>query len=171
MESYRDAGLTGKGQICGVADSGLNDLSCFFVDTSNKYSTITTNRSGVLEPLRRKVIQYTSFADSFDDLGVPNSRSLMIPSSSYQNECKGGHGTHVCGSIAGSSVSEFSSMNGMAPEAKLAFFDLGMTDRSFLKVPALIDIFQSAYDAGARVHSNSWGNLGYVILLRLFVMS
>jgi hypothetical protein len=51
-------------------------------------------------------------------------------------------------------------MNGMGPEAKLAFFDLGMTERSFLKVPALTDIFQSAYDAGARVHSNSWGNLG-----------
>lgn len=56
-------------------------------------------------------------------------------------------------------------MNGMAPDAKLAFFDLGMTDRSFLKVPALKDIFQSAYDAGARVHSNSWGNLGEKFIL------
>jgi len=72
----------------------------------------------------------------------------------------GGHGTHVCGSVAGSSVAEFPHMNGMAPDAKISFFDLGMTERSFLKVPAITDIFQSAYDSGARVQTNSWGNLG-----------
>ena len=72
----------------------------------------------------------------------------------------GGHGTHVSGSVAGSSIGEFSHMNGMAPDAKIAFFDLGMTEKSFLKVPALTDIFNSAYETGARVHTNSWGNLG-----------
>jgi hypothetical protein len=69
VEPYYEAGLTGKGQICGIADSGLNDLSCFFIDNSNAYPTVTTNRSGVVEPLRRKVIQYTSYADSLEDEG------------------------------------------------------------------------------------------------------
>ena len=69
VEPYSAAGLTGSGQICGVADSGLNDLSCFFLDDSNQYPTLLTNRSGELQPLRRKVIQYTAYADAFDDQG------------------------------------------------------------------------------------------------------
>lgn len=32
LEPYRYLGLTGKNQLVGVADSGLNDLSCFFID-------------------------------------------------------------------------------------------------------------------------------------------
>jgi Subtilase family len=35
-----------------------------------------------------------------------------------------------------------------------------MTGRDYLKIPELEKIFDSAYDAGARVHSNSWGNVG-----------
>jgi subtilisin family serine protease len=139
-EPYREAGLEGQGQICGVADSGLNDLSCFFVDDSSAYPTQTTNRSGIVEPMRRKVIQYVAHADAVDE--------------------EGGHGTHVCGTVAGSSTQEFGKMSGMAPKAKIAFFDIGVTNRDFLKLPAVVDIFGEAYAAGARVHTNSWGNLG-----------
>ena len=85
-------------QICGIADSGLNDLSCFFYDgpssspasspatTSSSHVTgssisldqfsssanrgVLTNRSGVIEPFRRKVIQYVPYADMFDELGA-----------------------------------------------------------------------------------------------------
>jgi subtilisin family serine protease len=139
-EPYREAGLEGQGQICGIADSGVNDLSCFFLDNSGAYPTVTTNRSGVVEPLRRKIIQYVSHADDLDE--------------------EGGHGTHVCGTVAGSSLQEFGHMNGMAPQAKIAFFDIGVTDRDYLKLPATDDIFNAAYTAGARIHTNSWGNLG-----------
>lgn len=139
-EPYREAGLEGNGQVCGVADSGVNDLSCFFVDNSGAYGTLTTNRTGVVEPLRRKIIQYVSYADELDE--------------------EGGHGSHVCGTVAGSSGQEFGQMSGMAPKAKIAFFDIGVTHRDFLKLPAIDDIFTSAYRAGARVHTNSWGNLG-----------
>ena len=82
-EPYRAAGITGKGQICGIADSGLNDLSCFFFDDSTSatapsplYATtpvhhgVLTNRSGIVEPFRRKVIQYIAYADMFDELGT-----------------------------------------------------------------------------------------------------
>ena len=70
-------------QICGIADSGLNDLSCFFFDDSTSatapsplYATtpvhrgVLTNRSGIVEPFRRKVIQYIAYADMFDELGT-----------------------------------------------------------------------------------------------------
>jgi hypothetical protein len=80
-EAYRAAGITGKGQVCGIADSGLNDLSCFFYDGpsslspsssgshTSAYRGVLTNRSGLIEPLRRKVIQYTAYADMTDELG------------------------------------------------------------------------------------------------------
>lgn len=137
---YSDFGLNGQGQICGVADSGVYDLSCFFLDDSNSYPTITTNRSGILQEHRRKIIQYVGYADGVDDLG--------------------GHGTHVVGSIAGNSVYEFNSMNGIANKAKIAFFDIGVTQRNYLLVPPLEELFDWSYDVGARVHSNSWGNEG-----------
>lgn len=136
-EPYRKLGLTGKGQVCGLADTGVNDMSCFFRDDSNAYDTRHTVRSGEVEALRRKVIQYVGAADSSD----------------YE----GGHGTHVAGTLLGSSKSDFRNMDGVAPDAKLAFFDIGKGDKS-LTVPSLFDIvFPAARKAGARVHSNSWG--------------
>jgi Subtilase family len=36
----------------------------------------------------------------------------------------------------------------------------GLTGRDYLKIPELDKIFDSAYRAGARVHTNSWGNVG-----------
>eukprot|EP01041_Mallomonas_annulata_P012823 gene12823-27042_t len=140
MEPYSNAGLSGDGQVIGIADSGLNDLSCFFIDDSEAYPTITTNRSGILEPLRRKVIQYTVEADFTDD--------------------QGGHGTHVSGTVAGSS-SQMAMNNGMAPDAKIAFYDIGVTKEAYLIVPPMNSVlFPTAYKAGARVHTNSWGDLG-----------
>ena len=90
-EPYRAAGITGKGQICGIADSGLNDLSCFFFDDSTSatapsplYATtpvhrgVLTNRSGIVEPFRRKVIQYIAYADMFDELGTALLHDIFI---------------------------------------------------------------------------------------------
>ena len=39
-EPYRAYGLTGKNQICGIADSGINDLSCFFMGERDEIITI-----------------------------------------------------------------------------------------------------------------------------------
>jgi Subtilase family len=38
-----------------------------------------------------------------------------------------GHGTHVSGSVAGNSLGVFGEMDGMAPDAKISFFDIGNT--------------------------------------------
>lgn len=48
--------------------------------------------------------------------------------------------------------------NGMAEDAKLAFFDIGLGQQDQLLVPSLeLYVFPSAADAGAHIHSNSWG--------------
>jgi len=50
-------------------------------------------------------------------------------------------------------------MDGMASEAKISFFDIGNTQSSYLSIkPSIKAIFETAYKAGARIHSNSWGS-------------
>lgn len=78
------AGLRGQGQIVGVIDSGMDDSNCLFFDDSGAYSTPYTRRDGVVEPLRRKVIQYTT---------VPGAAPFDM-----------GHGTHVGGIVAGITI-------------------------------------------------------------------
>jgi len=64
----------------------------------------------VQEPLQRKVVQYTPYADSTD----------------YIN----GHGTHVCGTLAGNAWKDGAEVigigGGVAWGAKLAFMDIGL---------------------------------------------
>lgn len=87
------AGLLGTGQVVGVADTGLDDSSCFFRDNSGKYSSGATARDGSVQSQRRKVVQYSAYADSSDGVA--------------------GHGTHVAGSIVGEALSkEFAFANG-----------------------------------------------------------
>ena len=147
-EPYSFAGLNGTNQIVGIADSGLNDLSCFYYDQNYKNPTPRQElRSGTVFAInsltvnqtRRKVIQYVYNieTDGLDELG--------------------GHGTHCAGSIAGNCLGD-GNMNGMAPEAKIAFFDIGLNDGNLSISPSLTAILQTAYNAGARIHSNSWGN-------------
>eukprot|EP01041_Mallomonas_annulata_P010119 gene10119-21088_t len=137
-EPYGTAGLTGRNQIVGIVDSGLNDLSCFLVDNSKAYSTINTDRTGKLQSMRRKVIQYISASDSLDYAG--------------------GHGTHVTTTIVGSSLYSHTDMNGIAPDAKVVFLDAGLNEYiGSLSVPELYEtVFGQAYDSGVRVHTNSW---------------
>jgi subtilisin family serine protease len=87
-----------------------------------------------------------------------------------------GHGTHVCGTIAGKSLLTTSPpterQNGIAAGASLFFQDIhnAQSDAACLAAGLqegcgdglspptdLYQLFKPAYDAGARVHSNSWG--------------
>jgi hypothetical protein len=81
IEPFGAAGLDGTGQIVGLADSGLDDLSCFFIDDSGTKTPRSTKDAPQTYSDRRKVIQYVAYADSRDE--------------------SEGHGTHVCGSVAG----------------------------------------------------------------------
>lgn len=130
------ANLTGQGQIIGVADSGLDMNHCQFHD--NNYPTPFNS----VNQKHRKVVLYSTYADYSDDTEA--------------------HGTHVCGIAAGKSMYDWGDLrkyNGIAPDAKIAFFDIGITNNPNLKVPTNIGstIFSQLYAINARIFSNSWG--------------
>ena len=142
MEPYSIAGLDGTGVVVGVADSGLDELSCYFRDANG-----LVPRSSMLAPFtdhgKRKVVQYVDYSGSGGDDA-------------------GGHGTHVAGSVAGYSEFLGNSYKGMASGSKIAFFDIGPPGEDApLKIPSdMREMFPTAYSARARLHSNSWGG-GY----------
>jgi len=133
-----DKGLHGEGQLVCVMDSGLDYNSCWFREIG----------AAPPGPSHRKVFDYSEWGGYAYD------------------GCDVGHGTHVCGTLAGdqSYINPGNyDYNGMAYKAKLALQDIGTDDEwsctvGTVSVPSsLTSPFTSAYDLGCRIHSNSWG--------------
>jgi subtilisin family serine protease len=69
-----------------------------------------------------------------------------------------GHGTHVAGSVLGSGTKSAGRFKGTAPGARLYFQSLLDADGGLGGLPLdLGTLFDQAYQAGARIHNNSWG--------------
>jgi hypothetical protein len=147
LETLSLAGLDGSGIVIGISDTGIDQESCYFKDSSRNPVRTSTVQNPVIDMKQRKVVQYIDYSGSQGD---------------YAN----GHGSHTSGTLAGSCEDETTSENiyhGMAPSAKLAFLDIGVDDAANdLMVPWDLsdELYPPAYQAGARLHSNSWGG-GY----------
>lgn len=129
------ANLTGSNQVIGIADTGIDVNSCYFYDSNVKmvYNKVNQNH--------RKLIYYDTFANAADD---------------------DGHGTLVAGTSAGKcldSSSDKKNFNGIAPNSKIAFFDIGREDKT-LRLPSNLysNLFLKLYNAGAFIQSMSWGS-------------
>ncbi|MCA9980929.1 MAG: S8 family serine peptidase, partial [Anaerolineales bacterium] len=95
------------------------------------------------------------------DMADPSDSDPSDPSGS------GGHGTHVAGTVLGNGQIDGATNGnyngteaGVAPQAQLYFQAINNSSSSGSSVspPAdLNDLFQPAYTAGARIHTNSWG--------------
>lgn len=134
-----DQGLRGQGQTVAVMDTGLDADHCDFYDSVEGLPTGTLNLN------QRKVVAYL-------DLGAEGNWDSQ------------GHGTHVAGSVAGDNApyGVHAGNDGMAPAARLVIQDGGyavdpFADLPFLPADYYNDLFQPAYDLGARIHTNSWG--------------
>mmetsp|Transcript_18803 Transcript_18803/g.38949 ORF Transcript_18803/g.38949 Transcript_18803/m.38949 type:complete len:971 (-) Transcript_18803:482-3394(-) len=133
-EPFYEVGLNGTNQIVALSDTGLDTDNCFFFDENE---SVAVSRYGDdSNHGHRKVVQYVSYQDDKDVLS--------------------GHGTHVAGSIAGHAPGTDGAGNGMAPAAKIAFFDMGK--ESGLRSPPWSILFSAGYTAAnAKIHSISWG--------------
>ena len=152
LQDYRpiwDAGVLGDGQVIGLGDTGLDRFSCFFRDEDRGAVVPSDLNNAQVDAQQRKVVQYITW------------------SSGNVEDTANGHGTHVAGSavgrLAGSENPGDNPYEGVALDAKVAFFDLqgdGLSGSSSLSIPGnLRRYFAPAHDvAGARVHSNSWGS-------------
>jgi subtilisin family serine protease len=150
-------GLGGKGEVVAVCDTGLD---------SGAVRSIHPDFAGRIAALRSYPI--TSDFDPY----VRNPGGDDGPA-----DLDSGHGTHVCGSIAGSGAASDGAtgtagrVRGLAHEARIVFQaveqllewkdpqDEELYGRYLLAgIPHdLTPLFRDAYAKRARVHSNSWG--------------
>ena len=134
--AWQNRQLFGTGQVIAVADSGLDtgDLTTLSPDFAGRI--VATQ---ILSPV------VSDWGDNF------------------------GHGTHVAGSVAGAGVQSGAnplqhqytgSFAGIAPEAGLVIqaFDAAADGTVIGLDPDYYQLFAQAYGAGARLHTNSWGD-------------
>jgi hypothetical protein len=120
-------GLTGAGQIVAVADTGCD----------------TGDLADLHPDLAGRIVAAYGWTNDVCESGAPWADLQS-------------HGTHVCGSILGSGAKSSGQYKGMAHEARLVMQGCWET---LCGLPSghLQDLFGQAYDAGARIHSDSWG--------------
>ncbi|MDG6224320.1 MAG: S8 family serine peptidase [Candidatus Thermoplasmatota archaeon] len=71
-----------------------------------------------------------------------------------------GHGTHVAGSVGGDGTRSGGVIRGLAYNSTI-FFQAIMDDYQNIAIPGNLSLlFKESYDAGARIHTNSWGYQG-----------
>lgn len=146
IEDVWARGIRGEGQVVGVGDSGI----------------ATGNPDD---------------AQWHPDFGVQGDGDNPLRvlgcwwDSSYRSDCvdRSGHGTHVAGSVLGNGVVSGSnpdldvfpstSFTGVAPKALLVVGAIGdPSGGSGVSPPAdLVALFEPARQAGAAIHTNSWG--------------
>ncbi|KAL0483599.1 hypothetical protein AKO1_011458 [Acrasis kona] len=143
-----DHGITGKGEIVGIGDTGIDHDMCFFYDPKSDVPFDTVSDT------HRKIRGYKviSFVDS-DKTRHTGDRYDYVD----------GHGTHTAGSIAGhilntsSTFEQLHNYDGVAPDAKLYFTDIGKGEELSIPDDLYNEYFQDPYKGGAKIHSNSWG--------------
>ncbi len=125
-------GLTGKEQIIGIADSGLDKGSTTDIHPDLQSNTGKMPRVAMLK--------------SYSGRELPDDPS--------------GHGTHMAATIAGSGAASEGQYQGLAPGASI-YFQALLDSNDKLKIPDSIEtLFLPAYQAGVRTHVDGWGRSG-----------
>ena len=84
-------------------------------------------------------------------------RTSVTPGDSSTADLSDGHGTHVACTVLGSGMRSSGSYEGVAPGAELYFQAMEDDDTGALYSYGINSMLNSAYNAGARLHTNSWG--------------
>lgn len=142
------SGLTGSDQIVAISDGGLDS---------------GVNDATMHDDIEGSIVSIFSWPVQVGYFGVTNSGA-----DDGASDLNSGHGTHTTGSVLGDGTMSGGTFSGVAPDVSLVFQAIeqwtdyqGTSDDgySLTGIPHdLNDLFQEAYDAGARIHSNSWGH-------------
>ncbi len=140
---YWDAGVRGESQLVAIMDSGL--------DVDTRPMAQSSSDAGTPGPSHRKVRSYRAYGGG------------------HVGTCAGySHGTNTSQNALGNrqDLGLPDDTDGIAPDARVVFQDIG-PDNSFsclvgsISPPSnLTQAFSDALNAGAYIHSNSWGGSG-----------
>lgn len=160
-----DRGIFGQGQIIAVLDTGLDWDSCWFTEPNGSPPPVNLTIDGrAVDTSRRKVIAYDFL---YSCVEWPSAPACEVPldAAAWDNQ---GHGTHAAAGAAADKGAALAHDFGdaLAPGAKLVIQDGGFTggdncaQRPGFGCPLrdLRPVLRQAYEQGARVHSNSWGD-------------
>lgn len=132
----------------------LNDAArrLLRIDSGNPVVTLPLTGAG----------QIVAVADTGLDSNHPDfqGRILGVVALGRPNDSSdpAGHGTHVAGSVLGDGSASNGQVRGTAPGAQLFFQSIMDAAGGLGGLPVdLNDLFDEAYQAGARIHNNSWG--------------
>ena len=122
------------------------------IDSGNPVSSLPLTGAG----------QIVAVADTGLDSSHPDfqGRILGVVALGRPNDSSdpAGHGTHVAGSVLSDGSASNGQVRGTAPGAKLFFQSILDATGGLGGLPVdLNDIFDEAYQSGARIHNNSWG--------------
>jgi len=155
-----DRGIHGEGQVVGVIDTGIDPDMCYFRDPARGLPAQNPCNGGTAIDAAQRKLLAVDFLWTDDCAGG-------VGADEWDNHS---HGTHVAGTIAGDNFANpiaHDAGDGMAPAAKLVIQDGGFagSDDDCADLPGIgcpvVDLnplFQQAFDQGARLHSNSWGD-------------
>jgi hypothetical protein len=155
-------GIRGEGQLVGFSDTGVDFDHNFFREDAG--TIVSGDIYNVTDMNRRKLVRYWVHGGANDQWAWKDSPNRWDPGAGWLTT---GHGTMVTGTFGGNDDPLGSSNNdGGAKAAKIFFQDIGDVRnwggywRDALSwIPSNYDnLFGPAYDAGARVHSGSWGS-------------
>jgi len=145
--------ILGTNQVVAVADSGLDRDACQYRDAVTcPIPSQTVAAPGVLtlSPAQRKLLAY----------------NVLLPATVGDESLASFHGSHTTGSVAGDNLANASTPttaasntgDGMAPQAKLLFEDVGDSTGGLPGIPIREqDLWQQERDGGGFISSNSWG--------------
>lgn len=153
-----------SGSLIAVADTGIDMNNCFFYDS--RANVAPWNNSRVVQSYN--VMPCEICGRCCGRQSGPNCTNASNTCGNFIDESA--HGTHVSGTVAGVGPDHVSYGNGIAAGAKLFFQDFeNFANDTVCYAPGMCmkltrptdiqDLFLPAYNAGARVHSNSWGTL------------
>ncbi|RLF68748.1 MAG: hypothetical protein DRN57_03080 [Thermoplasmata archaeon] len=138
----------------------FNNVADSIIDVDTAWDSLGLDGTG----------QVVAISDSGLDTGVDDhnitgdihldfdNRATIVNWAGSSPDDEHGHGTHVAGSVAGNGARSSGNIKGMAYNSSI-YFQAIMDNFGQLQIPSnLSQLFTQSYNAGARVHTNSWGS-------------